>query len=305
MEQNKLPDFFVLGPPKTASTSLHYYLGQHPEIFMSPKKETRFFDLDYAKGISFYQKYFEEVSGQHCIGEATPTYAFLPFVAERIYKFNPSAKLIFTFRNPVERAYSGWLMRSAKGNEKLSFRDAMADNLQQRSRIDFYGEDITDAWLKDQRGLGKRNEITLRTYIEGGLYSQQLAAYEKYFSLNQFHTILMDDIRQDVDGVLKNLFEFLGVDPSFTCTAYTIKNVHNKNRLKFLFNIFGKEAVLKTGKMLPRNLKEKVLSKIKVPQEKLALKEEDRKYAYGIFKEEINTLEKKLNLHLDNWKMKD
>lgn len=305
MNQNNLPDFFVLGPPKTASTSLHFYLGQHPEIFMTPKKETRFFDLDYEKGISFYAHYFKEASTQKCKGEATPTYAFLPFVAKRMHENFPTAKLIFTFRNPVERAYSGWLMRSAKGNEKQSFRDAMADNLAQRSRIDFYGEDIAEAWLQDQRGLGKRNEITLRTYIEGSLYAKQLQAYSKYFPASQIHTILMDDIRNDLDGVMKGLFTFLGVEPNFQCTAYTIKNVHNKNRLKFLFNIFGKEAVLKAGKIFPKNMKEKILAKIKVPQEKIKLNEKDRKFAYTIFKDEIETLEKMLNLSLENWKMKD
>ncbi len=306
MGKNKsLPDFFVLGPPKTASTSLHYYLGQHPEIFMSEKKETRFFDLDYNKGISFYEKYFEGATTGICKGEATPTYAFLPFVARRIYEYLPNAKLIFTFRDPVERAYSGWLMRSAKGNEKLSFRNAMEENLEQRDRIDFFSGDISEAWLEDQTGLGKRNEISLRTYIEGGLYSEQLKAYQKYFPEENIQMITLDEIKKDADAVMKTIFTFLGVDNTFNCISDTVKNKHNKNRLKFLFNIFGKEAVLKAGKIFPSSMKEKIISAVKVTQEKTKMTESDRIFSYEIFKNDIVTLEKMLNKSFDNWKMQD
>lgn len=306
MKKNKsLPDFFVLGPPKTASTSLHYYLGQHPEIFMTEKKETRFFDLDYDKGMPFYKKYFEAATADVCRGEATPTYAFLPFVARRIYEHIPNAKLIFSFRDPVERAYSGWLMRSAKGNEKLSFRNALEENLEQRSRIDFFSGDISQAWLEDQSGLGKRNEISLRTYIEGGLYSEQLKAYKKYFPGENIQIIFLDDIKKDMDSVMKSIFTFLCVNNTFTCVSDTVKNKHNKNRLKFLFNIFGKEAVLKAGKLFNSGMKEKIISLIKVPQEKTKMSESDRRYAYEIFKKDIFSLEKMLNMPLDNWKMKD
>ncbi len=92
-----LPNFFVLGPPKSASSSLYFYLNQHPDIFMSTKKETRFFDLDYENGLSFYARYFKDVTKEIALGEATPTYSFLPFVAARISKEFPYAKLIFSF----------------------------------------------------------------------------------------------------------------------------------------------------------------------------------------------------------------
>ncbi|MEO7209600.1 MAG: sulfotransferase [Chitinophagaceae bacterium] len=306
MRKNKsLPDFFVLGPPKTASTSLHYYLGQHPEIFMSEKKETRFFDLDYNKGIPFYKKYFEEASEGLCKGEATPTYAFLPFVATRIFEHIPNAKLIFTFRDPVERAYSGWLMRSAKGNEKLSFRNALEENLEQRGRIDFFSGDISAEWLKDQTILAKKNEITLRTYIEGGLYSEQLKAYKKFFPAESIKIILLDEIRENTDAVLKQLFIFLGVDNTFQSISDTVKNKYHKNRLRFLLDIFGKEKLLKAGKLIPSGIKERILSLSKVSQEKTKMTENDRAFAYEIFKTDISALELMLNKPFDNWKMKD
>ena len=39
----RMPNFLVIGAAKTGTTSLHNYLGQHPEIFMSEIKEPGFF----------------------------------------------------------------------------------------------------------------------------------------------------------------------------------------------------------------------------------------------------------------------
>ena len=89
------PNFMIIGPPKCGSTSLHFYLGQHHEVFVSEPKETSFFTDDYDKGIVFYENYFKKAGDSIAIGEATPTYSFLPFVSARIKKHYPNTKFIF------------------------------------------------------------------------------------------------------------------------------------------------------------------------------------------------------------------
>src|SRR5205814_4096179 len=37
------PNFFLVGAPKTGTTSLYHYLSQHPQIYMSPVKEPCYF----------------------------------------------------------------------------------------------------------------------------------------------------------------------------------------------------------------------------------------------------------------------
>ena len=121
-----IPNFLIGGPPKGASTSLNFYLKQHPEIFTSPVKQTRFFSVHYDKGKDYYlNTYFSGVTNQKMVGEATPTYFLLPFVAKRIKEYNPDMKIIFCLRNPVERTFSGWSMRVNNGTEHLSFREAL------------------------------------------------------------------------------------------------------------------------------------------------------------------------------------
>jgi len=124
------PTFLIIGPPKCASTSLHFYLGQHPEVFVSKDKEPHFFSDYYQRGIEFYENLFKDAGNAKAIGEATPAYSFLPFAMERIHTHYPEVKLIISFRNPVERAFSHWLMLSSAGIEKASFREAL--NIQRK-----------------------------------------------------------------------------------------------------------------------------------------------------------------------------
>ncbi len=42
----KKPNLFIVGEPKFGSTSMYYYLDQHPEMFMFKPKEPRYFCKD-------------------------------------------------------------------------------------------------------------------------------------------------------------------------------------------------------------------------------------------------------------------
>ena len=75
--------------------------------------------------------------------------------------------------------------------------------------------------------------------------------------------------------------------------------------MKFLFNLFGKEAVLKAGKIFPSSMKDKIISIVKVPQEKTKMTDADRLFVYKIFENDISSLEKLLNQSFDIWKVKD
>jgi hypothetical protein len=299
-----LPDFLVVGPPKTASTSLYYYLSQHPEVFMSPKKETRFFDLHYEKGLDYYSEFFKDRKDEKIVGEASPTYSFLSFVAERIKNDLPDVKLIFCFRDPVERAFSGWLMRGSKGNETLPFREALEKNLEQRKHINFYNAEGAQIWLEGQETLYKKNKLTLRTYIEGSMYAEQLKSYKKYFADEKIKVLLLDDLRNDFQGTLLSIFEFLTVDASIINDIKNeAKNKHNKNMLKPLFNLVGKEAVFKAGKIIPKGIRNKLFEfAVKGKQEKPKINEEDKAFAYNVFRNDVEELEKLIAKDLSAWK---
>ena len=128
----KLPDFIIAGGAKCGSTTLVGVLNQNPEIFLQPATSTlgcepHFFERDpkYAKGIEYYSKnYFNDANPNQVIGEKAPNYC-AKWVPKRIAKHLPDVKLIFIFRNPIERAYSQWKMYTIRGAEPYSFEKAL------------------------------------------------------------------------------------------------------------------------------------------------------------------------------------
>ncbi len=102
----KKPNLFIVGPQRSGTTSLHNYLGEHLEIFMSELKEPGFFSdfksTQVVKTLKEYQKLFKDVKNERIIGESTPWYISSPNAPKKLYKFNPKAKIIIMVRDPNE-----------------------------------------------------------------------------------------------------------------------------------------------------------------------------------------------------------
>ena len=154
------PNFFIIGAAKSGTTSLYHYLKQHPQIYMSPVKEPRFFafhgetleidrydqlsraDLrlilaDSITKPSDYLALFNGVKDEKAIGEASPLYLQIPQVAARIHQFIPHAKLLAVLRNPIDRTYSQFLMHSRNGlaPSKDFLQTIALENLQDASNL--------------------------------------------------------------------------------------------------------------------------------------------------------------------------
>ena len=130
----RLPDFVVIGAARCATTSLYEYLRQHPQVFMSPEKETDYFSLGdlpqdevppgasryRARTRAEYEAQFALAGDARAVGEASPTYLFYSRSADRMGRVIPDAKLICVLRDPVERAYSHWALARRSGFEPLA-----------------------------------------------------------------------------------------------------------------------------------------------------------------------------------------
>lgn len=231
----ELPDFLIIGAPRSGTTSLYNYLRQHPQIFMSPQKEARFFAHEkweanyqgpadaYAynrKVISDpleYQALFEEcVSGQ-LAGEASPVYLYRSEQsAERIQHHVPDAKLVAIFRHPADRAYSDFLNMVRLGWEPLyDFEKALE---REDRRID-------DHWSPFYR------------YRAKGFYADRLQAYFNTFERGQMRFFLFKELLDDPVSVMTELFEFLGVDSEVSVNTQSQHNRSGLPRLQFLHRI--------------------------------------------------------------------
>ena len=104
------PNLIIIGAAKAGTTSLHYYLGLHPEISMSQRKELRFFSHEkyWSRGIEWYESHFSGIAKIY--GETSPSYAMYPRYPdppERMHALVPHAKLIYVVSDPIERTSHG------------------------------------------------------------------------------------------------------------------------------------------------------------------------------------------------------
>lgn len=207
-----MPDFLIIGAQKAGTSSLYYYLKQHPQIYMSPIKELHFFTYEgesshgsssiaqhnesfaVVNNIEDYQKIFQAAPESSVVGEASPSYIYAPKAAERIKHHIPNAKLIAILRHPAERAYSNFLHAIRHNHEPIQdFKQALHE---EETRI-------------------RNNSAFLWHYKSKGFYYKQLTRYFALFDRSQIKVCLYEDLKTNPAGVIKDLFEFLEVDASF------------------------------------------------------------------------------------------
>jgi hypothetical protein len=222
-----MPNFLIIGAAKAGTTSLYHYLNQHPQIYMSPIKETNFFalagkqldfrgpgDQEYINRFSIttmeaYQAQFQGVTHELAIGEASPLYLYEPETPYRIQHCLPNVKLIAILRHPVERAYSAFLHLTRDGREEsATFAQALE---QEQARIRNRWEHI---WH----------------YKQMGFYYEQLKRYYDCFAPNQIKVYLYDTLKSKPHKVMQDIFRFLNVDEAVVPDVSVKYNISNMPR---------------------------------------------------------------------------
>lgn len=284
-----LPNLFIGGAQKSGTTSLHYFLGKHPDIFIpNIPEELHFFDIDenYAQGLDWYLDYFSEWQGESIIAQTSPLYLYQPEVPQRIYQFNPEAKFIFILRNPIERAYSHYWNSVRYGYEYLSFEEAL---IEEEERI-------------------KQNSDFRRkySYIDRGKYTEQILRFLELFPRENILILLFDDLRRSYLDIGSFCSYFLDVDSGNFIYPEQYKSIKNKAqvpRFYFLQQWISKqyERQSKQGDIkMPRivSLIEKAnLKNIKYP----SMSQEVKSRLLAEFESEIVALQELVNLDLSAW----
>ena len=220
------PNFFIIGAAKCGTTSLHYYLAQHPEIFLTKVKEPHFFDNDneYVKGYDYYlDRYYKGSETYKIRGEATPNYLHQgEKVAGRILQdVGSDLKFVVLLRDPVQRAYSHYQHMVRNGLEQRDFNSAL-DVDKSRSEI--------DGWY---------------TYYLDGFYYNQLQSWVETFGRERFLFLLSDELSGSPAASLSQIYDFLGVDRDFQISNLSRKNTQGQSRSKLLMKILNTQNPIK------------------------------------------------------------
>lgn len=188
-----LPNFIILGVPKSGTTSLCNNLRKHPDIFVAywnndqkmGVKEIDFFNRYYHRGRQWYENHFQASAGETAIGDGScylSLTSLWPEVPRRLVDNLPEAKLIYMVRHPIDRIESMWCEHVRDGDRMPEFNIAVRE------------------W---------------RPLLDSSLYWQQINQFRRYFSGEQILVVFFEDFRADPKAVLKQCFEFLEVDPTF------------------------------------------------------------------------------------------
>jgi hypothetical protein len=195
-----LPNFFIIGAARAGTTSLAIWLGEHPQVFVPPRKEIFFFDRDanWERGFAWYRGQFSGAAGHPLVGEASTNYMCSEVAIERMAVHIPDAKLIVSLRNPVDRAYSHFCFATAWGAEQRSFAEAVAD--ERRGRIPVAGGD----------------------YLRRGRYLEQLTTVRQHFPADALHIIVFEEMTRTPSRAVGSVSQFLGIDDSFQPTVTSV-----------------------------------------------------------------------------------
>src|SRR6185437_9034148 len=201
-QEARKPDLFLVGAPKCGTTALYAYLAQHPEIFMSPRKEPQFFAADIfgeQRNITILDRYlncFARANGQKRIGEGSTAYLGSKTAAREIKKFSPRAQVLIMLRNPVDVMHAQHSQRVFDHMEHIRDFERAVDSDEERTW--HYGP-----------FLGQK--IIRPTYRETARFSDDVKRYFDVFGRENVHVIIYDDFRLNTAATYAEVLRFLRV----------------------------------------------------------------------------------------------
>jgi hypothetical protein len=274
--QTSLPNLIVIGASKTGTTSLHYYLGLHPQIFMSREKELRYFEQNWGRGVEWYQDQFRSGQNHLIRGETSPQYTEYPRtsgVPERMHALIPDAKLLYVVRDPFARLLSHFVFLAP-------------------------GKDLTRAL----------DPIETNRYVAESRQCWQLEQYLPYYPLSQILVISAEDLRHARRTTLSKVFRFLGVDDTFDSANFdaelNVTEVARRHRSP-IGHLINSAAGLRPGRFVPARvglpIRNAALRLFSRPVSRPSIDPVIEQRLREIFVDDANRLRRLSGLRLEHW----
>ena len=233
----RLPNLIVIGAMKSGTTSIHDYLNQHPDIYMSETKEIDFFieEKNWNKGVKWYKNNF--FSNSTICGESSQNYSkrhhFKPGVPKKIYELIPDTRIIYLVRDPIQRIVS-------------HYHEALEGGYPPKEGLNQY--------------LTKNPEDN--HYILTSSYYYQISAYLEFFPKDKILIISLDSLRSHRLETMNKIFRFLNLSECndnslFDFTRNTSETKRSKN---IVGNFLYGQSSSNFRKIFPRDLKDHIKS---------------------------------------------
>ena len=263
-----LPNFIGIGAQRAGTTWIYNCLKEHPEVFVSEKKELHYFYLHFDKGLQWYCEHFENSEKFIAVGEITPNYMYHEIAVQRIIETIPEVKIFCVLRNPIERAISAFQLLH-KRYEGLTFEQVIEDETK---------------------------------IIDDSKYTNHLNYIERLVPEKNLKVMFYDDLKENPKQFISDLYSYLGVDNSYIPKSVT-KNYNKiiypklqealyKFKLHWLINIVKKsplDKIIRGYKSRNNPVKNSIVTK------------KDLDFLKKEFDEEINELSRRYHRDLSSW----
>ena len=299
----RYPNLFLVGAPKCGTTSMAYYLGQHPDIFAPVVKEASYFGADLTKrekspSLESYFRLFDAWSTQRYALDASAQYFVSGSAAREISDCVPDAQILIMVRDPAEAVYSQFHQNRFDGVEPLAnFEAALAAEAE-----------------RTERGLPpKRGSLERLLYSRIFAYTSNISRYRSAFGPERVTVLVFDDFQRDARKEFIKISELLGLDPSCADTVdFSVRNTAKRalsHRLGWFAVSPPRWAGRLTGPFLSKAQRLKIrntLSRINtIPSNNPAMDPKTRRLLAKKFAPEVERLSSLLDRDLTHWSQVD
>jgi hypothetical protein len=288
----RYPNIYLVGAPKCGTTSLHFYLAQHPNIFAPDFKEPHYHTVSKTGwptwGVKDLQQYFDLYksarSDQMCL-DASAWNLYVPESAKFIYDTCPNAYIIISLRHPVRRAYSHFMHMVQRQWEKYYvFEDAITHEAQRIENGEFW--DVH--------------------YLSVGYYANQVKRYLEVFPKCQIKVLIFEEWIQNPELAVRDILNFLKIDSNIS--LFDVKESKNITQISYaqllriyLKKIKGLEKVISL--FIPKLLKNEVIKWLQMKNSKSIpiLNHKLEIILMNHYLKDIEELENLLDRKIDSW----
>jgi hypothetical protein len=232
------PNFFIVGAARAGTTTLYEYLRRVPDVYLPSIKEPRYFiarsiyeDIYGRVAVGNTKNYLDlfAKSSATAIGEATPEYLYHDNAAHKIQEKVPHAKIIVTLRNPINRAFSHYLLLKGLRNIESSF-----------------DEMVKSEWAKNKLDLG--GSLRSPGIIECGYYSRGVSKYLELFGAHKIKIIIFEEWTKEAINTLNAIMEFLNVNYKFDGSVIIQKENTSRSYRRgndFVYSVITKSVLFR------------------------------------------------------------
>ncbi|OAD23701.1 sulfotransferase [Candidatus Thiomargarita nelsonii] len=304
--KRNVPDFLFVGTGKSGTTSIHFYLKQHPQLFLPEIKEPKFFHIvsnpnqsmqKYAKYIvqdfESYLALFDEAKTEQLCGEVTPSYLYFHnYAIPNIKKYHPEwekLKIIIILRNPVEKAFSQYVF--AKNTHGLT------------------SETFEEGLSREPMRLKTGDSPPDLFYVDSSMYYSSVKAYMDSFK--EVKVFLYDELKNSPEMLMADMLSFIGANKDFVKQMELGKR-YNPGQNTLVPRNFGSRVISSILNLNPSLIKKVLrdvlgqhqMSKAReylFKEKKEVMSEETAIRLRDTFREDVRRLEKLINRDLSHW----